>query len=296
MPLTEEYRPAGPAQAILERPRAYPVTIYTPSARAPAGPIALIRTLFVHHDLIWQMTKREVVGRYKGSMIGLLWSFFNPLLLLGVYTFAFAYVLRTDIPNFALYSFSGLILVGLFNDVVTRAPTFILQNANYVKKVVFPLEVFPYVYLFSALIHAGMSAVVLLAGMLVFSHSIPLSALLVPLAIVPLALLILGFSWVLASLGVFLRDIAQAIGIVTMMLMYLSPVFYELDKIANPAVRAAVLFNPLTVPLLVFRDTVMYGRSPNWMWAGIYFLASVLIAWIGFYFFQRTKRGFPDVL
>ena len=286
-----------------------PGSAYNPHRRPPATPFALARTLATHRDLIWQMAKREVVGRYKGSLLGLLWSFFYPLLMLGVYTFAFAYVFKVGpkgagwaggqnnpIVGFALYAFSGLILFSLFTEVVTRSPTFILQNANYVKKVVFPLEVFPFVYLLSALIHAAISFAVLLLAMLVMNHDLPLTVLLAPLTIFPLALVILGFSWFLASLGVYLRDVAQTVGILAMMLMYLSPVFYDLKIIDNPGVQIAIRLNPLTIPLISFRNTVLDGQSPEWFWLAIYLAAALVVAWLGFYFFQRTKRGFADVL
>ncbi len=164
------------------------------------------------------------------------------------------------------------------------------------KKVIFPLETFPFVYLLSALIHAAISLLVLLLALLAVNHSLPLTVFLAPLTVLPLALVILGVSWFLASLGVYLRDVAQTIGIISMMLMYLSPVFYDLKIIDNPAVQVAIRLNPLTIPLISFRRTILEGAAPEWMWLGIYSLAALLIAWVGFFFFQRTKRGFADVL
>jgi lipopolysaccharide transport system permease protein len=259
------------------------------------------------------MAKREVVGRYKGSVLGLLWSFFYPLLMLAAYTFAFSYVFKVsprgaattqaDVVDFALYAFSGLVLFTLFTEVVTRAPNFILQNANYVKKVVFPLEVFPYVYLGASLIHAAISVLVLLAATLALhlavglSHPLAWTVILSPLPLIPLMLVILGAGWLLSALGVYLRDVAQTIGIVAMMLMYLSPVFYTVDRIDSPALRTAIRLNPLTVPLETFRWTLgQTDRLPEWPWLAGYAVASILVAWAGFFFFQRTKRGFADVL
>jgi lipopolysaccharide transport system permease protein len=273
----------------------------------------MVRTYLTHRDLIWQMARREVVGRYRGSVLGMLWSFFYPLLMLAAYTFAFSYVFKvsprvgaegqSDIVDFALYAFSGLVLFTLFTEVVTRAPKFVLQNANYVKKVVFPLEVFPYVYLLASLIHFVISVAVLVGvtGMLqttmALRHPLEWTAVFAPLPLVPLMLVILGGAWLLSALGVYLRDVAHTIGIVAMMLMYLSPVFYTVDKIQNETLKIVIRLNPLTIPLETFRWTLgQTERLPEWPWLAGYALASVLVAWAGFFFFQRTKRGFADVL
>jgi len=271
----------------------------------------MVKSHWYNRDLIWQMTKREVVGRYRGSILGLAWSFFYPLLMLGVYTFAFAYVFKVGpstlgpghgrgaggyMEEFALYAFSGLILLGIFSEVATLAPAVILHNSNYVKKVIFPLEVFPFVQLMAAAIHAGMSLIVLVIGLLVFRQSVPATILLAPLVVLPLLLMILGVAWVLAAVGVFLRDLAQAMGIVTMMLMYLSPVFYRLEQIDVPWIQAVIRLNPLTIPLVNFRRVALDGVGPEWGWLGAYAVVSVLVAWGGFWIFQRFKRGFADVL
>jgi len=266
----------------------------------------MVRVLVSHRDLVWQMAKREVVGRYKGSVLGLMWSFFYPLLMLAAYTFAFSYVFRvsprggaatsSDILDFALYAFSGLVLFTFFTEVVTKAPTFILQNANYVKKVVFPLEVFPYVYLVASLIHTGMSVVVLLVAHVVVHQTLPWTIVLAPVVVLPLTLVILGLGWFLSALGVYLRDVAQTVGIVAMMMMYLSPVFYTVDRIQSPALRTVIRLNPLTIPLEAFRWTLGIGNLPGEWWLAGYCVVSVVVAWMGFYFFQRTKRGFADVL
>lgn len=269
----------------------------------------MARTLYVHRDLVWQMARREVVGRYKGSVLGLLWSFFYPLMTLAAYTFAFSYVFKVsprgaattqaDVTDFAMYAFSGLVLFTLFTEVVTRAPNFILQNANYVKKVVFPLEIFPYVYLLASLIHAAISILVLVSAIVALQHALPWTAIMAPLALVPLMLVILGAAWLLSALGVYLRDVAQTIGVVAMMLMYLSPVFYTIDLIESPVLRTVIRLNPLTIPLEMFRWALNqpHGAAlPEWPWLTGYAVASVLIAWAGFFFFQRTKRGFADVL
>ncbi|HVX86817.1 MAG TPA: ABC transporter permease [Phycisphaerae bacterium] len=284
-------------------------------SRPRTSPAALLATLWGHRDLIWQMARREVVGRYRGSVLGLLWSFFHPLLMLAVYTFAFAYVMkasprggmmmgatqpapgsRAGMFEYALLAFSGLILFNLFAEVMTRAPVCILQSANYVKKVVFPLEILPFVYLVSGLIHASMSLLVLLLGQLLIVHMVPWTAVLAPLAVLPLLIFILGAGWFLASLGVYLRDVGHIMGIVTMVVMWLAPVFYPMDMLKNPLILIALRLNPLTIPMESFRDLMLYGRCPNLVWLAGYTVVACLVACGGFFFFQRTKRGFADVL
>lgn len=297
--------------ALEPAPATYPApsdVARTSRLRPPTSPAALVRTLFTHRDLIWQMARREVVGRYRGSVLGLVWSFFHPLLMLAVYTFAFAYVLKASprpAPNassnaamtsFALYAFSGLILFNLFAEAITRAPVCILHNATYVKKVVFPLEILPFVYMVSGLIHAAMSTLVLLLASLAITHTIPITAPLAPLALLPLLLLMLGSAWFLASLGVYLRDVGHIIGIVAMVMMWLAPVFYSVDQLSNPLVQQAIRLNPLTIPMESFRALILYGQFPDLPWLLGYTAIACVIAWAGFFFFQRTKRGFADVI
>ncbi|HVS73596.1 MAG TPA: ABC transporter permease [Phycisphaerae bacterium] len=311
--------PAHPSAAqssdALRAPPPLPDLSRAARSRPPTSPLALVRTLVTHRDLVWQMARREVVGRYRGSVLGLLWSFFHPLLMLAVYTFAFAYVMkasprggmmmgatqpapgsRAGMFEYALLAFSGLILFNLFAEVMTRSPVCILQSANYVKKVVFPLEILPFVYLVSGLIHASMSLLVLVLGQLLIVHMVPWTAVFAPLAAVPLLIFILGAGWFLASLGVYLRDVGHIMGIVTMLVMWLAPVFYPLDMLKNPIILVALRLNPLTVPMESFRDLMLYGQCPNLLWLGGYTVVACAVACGGFFFFQRTKRGFADVL
>jgi len=287
-----------------------PVHIYTPEQRPPAGPGAMAGGFWKHRDLILQMTRREVVSRYRGSFLGLAWAFIHPLLLLAAYTFAFSYVMkvgrggtaegaaevRREVADFAFYAFAGLILLNTVSDVAMRSPGLMLQNASYVKKVVFPLEIFPFVQLGAAGVQAGMSFLVLVAAEAIVQHSVPVTMLLAPVVVLPLALMVLGMAWLLAALGVFLRDVAQVIGILMMLLMYLSPVFYKMEMIDAGWVRRAVMLNPLTVPVVNFRHVALEGVSPDWGPCAIHAAVSAVVAWAGFWSFQRFRRGFGDVL
>jgi lipopolysaccharide transport system permease protein len=199
----------------------------------PSTPVEMVASLWRNRGLIHASAKREVLGRYRGSALGLVWSFFNPLFMLMVYTFVFSQVFKArwsvgseSKTEFALVLFAGLIVFNLFAECITRAPGLVLSNPNYVKKVVFPLEILPFVGLLAALYHALISLCVWLATYVILCGVPHGTVLLLPLVIPPFALFIMGLSWALASLGVFLRDVSQFIGVVVTTLMFLSPIFY----------------------------------------------------------------------
>lgn len=274
-----------------------------PHASHFVSPAAMIKTIWAHRALISQMTRREIAGRYKGSLLGLAWSFFNPLFMLAVYTFVFSFVFKArwgiaeeaSKADFSLVLFVGLILHALLAEVLNRAPGHVLANANYVKKVVFPLEVLTVINLGAALFHAFISFVVLLVAMLALTGIPSWTILLSPLTILPILPLILGIGWILTSLGIFLRDIGQLINILTTALLFLAPVLY-------PATSLPVEYhfwlnlNPLTIPIEATRQVLLFGELPNWNALGIYTLVAILTAWLGFYWFQKTRKGFADVL
>ena len=207
-----------------------------PHAAPPVSFNSLAQSLWRNRQLILQMTKREVVGRYKGSAMGLLWSFLNPVFMLAVYTFVFSVVFKArwgvdgneSKTQFAIVLFVGMIVHSLFAEVLNRAPSLILSNVNYVKKVIFPLEILPVISMGAAIFHSLVSLVVLLIAFVIFNGYLHWTAIFIPLVLLPLVILTLGFAWVLASIGVFLRDVGQTIGIVTTVMMFLSPVFFRL--------------------------------------------------------------------
>nr|WP_234454651.1 ABC transporter permease [Pseudomonas sp. LAM2023] len=266
--------------------------------------MALTRSLWRNRQLIVQMTKREVVGRYKGSAIGLAWSFFNPVFMLTVYTFVFSEIFKIrwggigaddSKTQFAVVLFVGMIVLGLFSEVLNRAPSLILSNVNYVKKVVFPIEILPVIAIGAALFHSLISLGVLLAAFALFNGYLHWTAIFTPLVLLPLIILTTGLAWILASLGVFLRDVGQTIGIVTTVLMFLSPVFYPVTAVPE-SFRPFIMANPLTFIIEQAREVLIWGHLPDWMGLGGYTLAATVIAWAGYAWFQKTKKGFADVL
>ena len=274
-----------------------------PHRQPSVSPLEMVRSQWRNRNLIFQMVRREVVGRYKGSVMGLAWSFLNPLLMLTIYTFVFSVVFKArwgiganeSKIDFAVVLFAGLIVHGLFAECVNRAPALILANANYVKRVVFPLDILPVVALGSALFHAAVSAAVLLVAMVLSGNELHAEILLAPVLILPLAVGALGFSWFLASLGVFLRDVGQITAVFTTALLFLSPVFFPMAAMPEQY-RVLMQVNPLTFVIEQMRGAVIWGQSPDWGQYWIYFFGSIVVAWIGFWWFQRTRKGFADVL
>lgn len=252
--------------------------------------------------MIGQLGRREVVSRYRGSVFGLAWSFFNPLLMLAVYTFVFSVVFRArwggaegGKGEFAIFLFSGILVHGIFAECVLRAPTLILSNANFVKRVVFPLEVFPWVALTSALFHAAVSLLVLLLAQFVLAGSLPATIAYFPIVLVPLVLLTMGTAWLLAGLGVYMRDIGHVVGILVTVLLFLSPVFYPASAIPE-AYRGWLKLNPLTFIIEQTRAVLILGETPDWAHLATYTVAAFAFAWAGFAAFQKLRRGFADVL
>ncbi len=274
-----------------------------PHASQPTNLIALFRSLWHNRRLIVQMTQREVVGRYKGSVMGLTWSFFNPVFMLTVYTFVFSEVFKArwgtegeeSKTQFAVVLFVGMIVHGLFAEVLGRAPGLILSNVNFVKKVVFPIEILPVITLGVALFHAIVSFFVLLGAFVLFNGYLYWTAMLAPLVLLPFVILIIGLAWILASLGVFLRDVGQTIGIILTVLMFLSPVFYPMSAVPEKF-RPWIMANPLTFIIEQTREVLVWGHLPQWSGLGIYTISATAVAWAGYAWFQKTRKGFADVL
>lgn len=281
-----------------------PTTAINPHAAQPTSLIALGKSLWRNRQLIVEMTKREVVGRYKGSAMGIAWSFFNPVFMLVVYTFVFSEIFRSrwggvggddSKTQFAVVLFVGMIVIGFFSEVINRAPSLILSNVNYVKKVVFPLEILPVVAMGAALFHCFISICVLLSAFVLFNGYLHWSVVFFPLVMFPLVILSMGLSWMLASLGVFLRDVGQTVGIITTVLMFLSPVFYPVTAVPV-RFRSYIMANPLTFIIEQARSVLIWGDSPSWGGLFIYTLFAIGVASAGYAWFQKTRKGFADVI
>ena len=275
-----------------------------PHATQPISPPSMVRSLWLHRGLAFQMVKHEVTGRYKGSVLGLLWSFLNPIFMLTVYTFFFSVVFKArwggadgqeSKAQYALILFVGMIVHSLFSEILNRAPTLILANTNFVKKVVFPLEILTVISIGSALFHALTSLGVLLFFYLIFNGLPHWQVVFLPLIWGPMLILALGLGWILASLGVYMRDLAQTMGLITTVLLFLSPVFYAVKSLPEN-LQPFIFVNPLTFIIEQSRAVIINGHLPNFAGLVLYSLIALLIACLGYAWFQSTRKGFADVL
>ena len=266
------------------------------------SPLMVISSMCRHWRLIRLLTHHEIVSRYRGSLLGVLWALLHPMVMLTVYTIVFrgAFGMRwgTDgesALDFGLLLFSGLIVHTLFSESLHRAPHLIVSHSNYVKKVVFPLEILAWTSLGTALFHAAISALVLVVFNAILHRALPWTALSLPLLLLPLMFITVGISWFLASAGVFLRDIGQVIGPITTVMLFLSPVFYPPTALPE-SYRFLLYANPLTFFITQAQDILIWGKSPSWIGIGIACAISYPVAWFGLLWFQKTRKAFADVL
>ncbi|NYT58698.1 ABC transporter permease [Alcaligenaceae bacterium] len=264
------------------------------------SPLAMISGLYRNHALLLGMTHREIWGRYKGASMGLLWSLITPLLMLAVYTTVFGGIFRArwggngTTIEFALQLFCGMTLHGLLADCLTRAPSKMLEHANYVKKVVFPLEILPVIVVLSSLFHMAMGLLILIVGSIIIHQTVFVTLIAIPAVLAPLVLLCLGTSWFLAAATVYLRDISQITGLIAALLLFLAPIFYPMSMIPE-AYQPLMGLNPLTIPIEQLRE-VIGGNWPDWSALAWHALGSLVVTWLGFVWFQKTRKGFADVL
>lgn len=276
---------------------------HSSDAAQPVSFKSMIHSIYKQRHLIHQMAKREILSKYRGSSLGLLWSVITPIVMLTIYTFLFSVVFKAKWNvggneskyEFAIVLFAGLLTHAFLAEVLNKSPSLITSNVNYVKKVVFPLEIMAVINICVCIFNTLISVVVLLVAILIIKHSLPITALLLPIVLIPLIVLASGLSWLLASLGVYIRDIGQSITILTTILTFLSPIFYPASAV--PVVlRPWLLLNPLTFIIEQVRNVLIWGAVPDFKGLAIYLLCSLIVCWAGYYWFQKTRKGFADVL
>jgi lipopolysaccharide transport system permease protein len=265
-------------------------------------PLSFLVAGWEHRALILQLSRRRVASRYRGSLLGGLWAVIHPLMMLCVYTFVFSFVLRArgtfaseSEAHFALFVFSGMIVYAIFSESVNDAPSLVLNNRTYVKHLLFPVEVLPWVTVVSGLFGFLISFAILMIFSVAMNGQPPVTALLMPLLVLPVVFLALGFSWLLSSLGTFLQDLSQGTSVATTALFFLSPIFYPLSAIPEPIRRYSSL-NPFAFTLESARGVLFEGVTPDWFVLGALTLISFVVAWLGYVWFMKTKGAFADVL
>lgn len=265
---------------------------------------AAARSLWASHRLVARLALRELTARYKGSALGFAWTFVVPMFMLAVYTFVFSEVFKArwdtgaateSKGQFAIILFAGTIVLQFFNEVLARSPHAVVMNANFVKKVVFPLEILPAITVAVSAVNALASVCVLLLVQWILNGAVPLTAVLFPVVLLPLFVLSVGVAWGLAALGVYLRGLAPLMGMAAAVLMFLSPVFYPVSAVP-PAFQRVLMLNPLTFVIEQARRVAIGGHLPDWTGLAIYGAAALAVAACGFALFQKTRRGFADVL
>ncbi len=267
------------------------------------NPFSTLWGIWKGRGLLDQLVRRNIEGRYKGTMMGLVWMIVTPLVMLAVYTFVFGVIFKArwgaglgdSKAAFALIMFCGMAVFNIFSESVNGSVGIVVGNPNYVKKVVFPLELLPVSSVLSACFFGLVWIGILLLGIVLFFHKFCLAAICLPLIFIPLVLFSCGLAWFVASLGVFIRDLAHLIGIVLQVLYFMTPIFYSVEMVPE-SVRGVLLLNPLTPIVQSARQVLIYNQWPDWHGLGIVTLLSMVVFQMGYFWFMKTKRGFADVL
>jgi lipopolysaccharide transport system permease protein len=275
----------------------------TDSLRYCFKPWNIIYHLWAYRGLISKLSRKAILVRYRGSLLGFLWAFIQPLMMLAVYTFVFSVIfeakwgqgLDQDRLSFALALFVGILTFNIIGDTVNASPGLILGHANFVKKVVFPLEILPVVKLIESMIFSLFGLSALLAAKLISTHSLSWTLLLLPVVWFPVSLFALGWSYFLSSLGVFIRDIGSITSVVVTMLFFLSPIFYPLSAVPESLIFY-IRMNPIAVFVQDARRVVLWSQAPDWQWFAICLFISVITFVLGFTWFMKSKKAFADVL
>jgi len=276
--------------------------IQTPAQ--PPGPFAArtgFRSLWSNRHLLALMVKRDCIGKYKGSLLGMLWPLINPLGHLLLYTFLFCVVLKVrlggngSMSNFALYLMAGLLPWGAFSEAISRSSTIILENPNLVKRVVFPLQILPPIAVISALVTEAMAFVILLAGVLIFQHYLPVTVIYLPLILISQVLLTAGISWFVGSLSVYIRDISHVMALLLSAWMYATPIVYPASALPKK-IDFILWINPMAGIVMDYRRVMLEGLAPDWAHYASYTAIAFVVCIIGFKFFQGTQKSFADVM
>ena len=254
-------------------------------------------------SLIYKFSKREIIGKYRGSIFGIGWSILQPLFMLTIYTFIFSKILKVQWTNsatgakesFPLFAFSGMIILNFFSDTIIRSTTALPTNSNYVKKTMFPIDILGWTTVISSYFHLLIGILLLLIAELIIKRSIPLTAIISPFYFIPTFIMLIGLSWILMSAGAYIKDLSQAVPIATTILSFTAPVFYPLESVPA-SLRAYIYLNPLTLPIEQFREITLSKSTLNTGYFLVYTVIAFIIFKLGYVIFQKSRKGFADVL
>lgn len=266
-------------------------------------PARIAIDLVRNRHLIWQFLQRDIFVRYRGTFFGLFWSFLSPLIMLAVYVFVFGFVFKASFGHranestfeFGLALFCGLNLFNFFAEVVTRSPTLILQHPNFVKKVVFPLQILPVVATGTGLFHCLIAFLPLTIGLAIAHHQVPFTVLYLILFLIPLTLLTCGVSWIFAAIGVFFRDVQALLTAALTILMFTSAIFFPRSAVPEKW-RVILDLNPMVHLIENARSSIIWGDTPYWRTYFVLLAGALLVAVFGYFVFDRSKPAFADVI
>ena len=275
---------------------------FKPQPGSHFGPFDAAQALWRGRELLWQFILRNVELRHKGSHLGLIWALVNPLLMMSLYVFVFSYIFGGSfkvIPgetkiDYALGIFLGLTIFHLFAEVLSLSPTLIVSNPNFVKKVVFPLELLPAASVGSAVFHLLISLSLVLLGAATVGAKLTVDALWLPIILLPMIPLALGCAWIFAAIGVFFRDINQLVSFLVMVLMYASALFYPPSVL--PSQWAFLHFNPLLIAVELARNAVLWHLPVDLLHLAYLYGFSFFACILGYGSFRRMSPAFADVL
>lgn len=252
-------------------------------------------------DLILTLTRRELATRYKGSALGILWAILTPLVTIAIFTFIFAKIFNARFGesnsgwDFALYLFCGLLPWTAFQEAVQQSSSTIVAHTNLVKRVVFPLETLPVAQTLSSLANQMFGTLALVLAALIIRRELHASVLWLPLLIAPQLAATLGAAWLVASLGVFLRDVVQGISLVLMAWLYLTPIIYP-ESLVPEQYRPFINLNPFTPLVRSYRRILLEGAMPDWSGLAYFTVFALLLFLFGYWWFARTRKSFADVI
>ena len=256
----------------------------------------LIRELYMYRTMTVSLVKKDLKGRYKGSVLGFLWTFINPLLQLGVYTLVFQVILKNPMPNYYMHLFVALVPWIFFSSALTTGSKAVLGQANMVKKIYFPREVLPLSYTLSSFVNMALSFIVIFAVYFISPMELKSAPLLMlPVIMIIQLFLVAGVTLITSSLTVYLRDLEHIMSVLNMALMYISPVVYPVSYIPEKYM-SLYLLNPMSPVIIAYRDILYYGNFPEFKIVFLAFAESMIIFFAGLLIFGKLKKHFAEEL
>lgn len=252
--------------------------------------------IYNYRQMIFSLVKKELRGRYKGSVLGFLWTFINPLLQLLVYTFVFSVVLPSSIDKFYLYLFVGLVPWIFFSGSMTGGAASVIAQKDMVKKIYFPREIMPISYVASAFVNMLFCFIVIFVVIIFSGNGLKLSVLpYLPIIMIVEFVMALGGAMLTSALTVYFRDLEYILGIITMAWMYFTPIMYTLEMIPE-SLRPIANLNPMTPVIVAYRDILYYKQAPQLSTLIQGFIMGVIVLVIGCMVFNKLQKGFAEEL